>query len=145
MQETLTSTTGRVFLLESRPSENAVQELKRLSGFGPSLVERELQESQVAQTILQQLGGAGRLKAMLGAKHFMAGSDSLSFRFPNRARSKPNHVVITLKSSDTYQVEFWRVSMSSAAKTKLISKHEHVYAEDLRSLFESKTGLRLSL
>lgn len=126
--------------------ENLLEELRRLAGAGPSLVQRtQLQESQAANAILQQLGGAGRLKAMIGAKHFMGGKNSLSFKFPNRSRSKPNYVTITLESSDTYTVEFHRVSLKSAANTKLTSKHEHVYVEDLRPLFEEKTGLRLSL
>jgi hypothetical protein len=35
----------------------------------------------VANTILAQLGGAGRLRAMLGTKQFVGHKDALSFRF----------------------------------------------------------------
>ena len=48
---------------------------------------------QVAKTILEQLGGAGRLQVMTGAYNFVAYPNGVSFKFKNR---KVNYVKITL-------------------------------------------------
>ena len=114
-----------------------------------------LSEGQVpADIILQQLGGSGRLKAMIGAKDFMSdnGGKTLRFKFPNRSKSKPNMIKITLTSMDLYDVEFGRVGQK---KDKLSGYKEltydklkivkGVYSDQLKGLVEKETGLRLSL
>jgi hypothetical protein len=96
----------------------------------------------VANTILAQLGGGGRLRAMLGAETFVGSENSLSFRFKARAKNGSNGLYVRLDPSDTYTVEFVSVR---ASKRTVKASFEDVYAEDLRRLFESETGLYLSL
>ena len=104
--------------------------------------------------ILQQLGGSGRLWSMIGAKDFMSdnGGKTLRFKFPNRSKSKPNMIKITLTSMDLYDMEFGRTGMKkdpnfpikspSYTKMKTI---KGVYDDMLKGIFEKETGLRLSL
>lgn len=94
---------------------------------------------EIANTILKQLGG-GRVRAMTGAKTFVAIEKGLSFRFPNKRG--PNNVRIVLTPADEYVVEFHRVAGSKITST---AKIEGAHAEDLAGLFEKHTGLRLSL
>jgi len=99
------------------------------------------QAHEVAETILQQMGGVGRIRAMLGVKQFVASPDGVSFQFPNKKRSAPNSVRVVLKGDDTYTVEFYRVARFSLQP---LTTHEGMYAEDLKGLFERTTGLYLS-
>lgn len=107
-----------------------------------ALRQRTESTTDVANTILTQLGGAHRLRAMLGVKNFMADINALSFRFKNPGSGLPNHVEIKLVDSDTYTVTFRRFR---GLNHKVLSTHKDVYVEDLRKLFETKTKLRLSL
>ena len=106
---------------------------------------------QIASTILMQMGGAGKIKMMTGAKNFMALPSGVSFDFPNKGG--PNHVKVTLEPNDTYTVEFGRKAgmkalMSGNLKAedfyKQTSKHEGIYDDQLKELFEGQTGLYLS-
>lgn len=100
-------------------------------------------KSEVANTILAQLGGTGPLTAMIGAYNFMASAESLSFRFKSAATNKSNYVDIALDSSDTYTVKFYhmnrRFDVTKCGETSMI------YADVLRKHIEDATGLRLSL
>lgn len=96
----------------------------------------------VANTILSQMGGAGRIAAMTGAKHFLAHEDEcggVSFRFPNRRG--PNHVKITLTARDLYKVVFSRIRKYKAHPK---GSFDMIFAEQLKELFETETGLYLS-
>ena len=96
----------------------------------------------VAKTILQQLGGS-RFTAMTGAKSLMAHADGLSFRLPSRfARDGINYVKITLTPADTYDVEFGKVW---GRQYRVVHVSEGDYAEDLRRIFTTWTGLDTSL
>ena len=97
---------------------------------------------QVAQTILQQLGG-NRFTAMTGAKNFVAGESLLQFSLPsNFAQNKANRVVVKLEATDTYAVEFY---FSRGVNSRKISEHSMIYADMLRKLFVEETGLQVSL
>lgn len=100
------------------------------------------QGNQIAKTILDQMGGLRRIQAMTGAKDFLHGTNWVSFKFPNKQRSKPNYVKITLDASDTYTVEFGRIVGYDLKNTKSTSM---VYADQLVELFERTTGLYLRL
>ena len=104
---------------------------------------RSLIES-IADTTLKQLGGMGRLRAMIGLKHAMHsnGGKTLILKFPNKAAGTANHVEITLAGDDTYTMDFKR---TRGLKVKEVKKLSGVYAEDMRKHFEKYTGLRLSL
>ncbi len=99
---------------------------------------------QVASTILEQLGG-NRFKAMTGAKNFIFGESEsgthLTFALP-RAKNKINRVRITLTPADTYTVEFFSVR---GLDFKTVSNHDDVYCDTLADVFESQTGLYVSL
>jgi hypothetical protein len=95
--------------------------------------------NQIAQTIIDQLDGAGRLTAMTGAHSFLAMSAGIQFKF--KGSQKANCMIVKLNPSDTYTVEFWRTGRAAKHVLGVTS----VYAEDLKPLFEQTTGLYLSL
>jgi hypothetical protein len=100
---------------------------------------------QVADTIAKQMGGYGRLKAMLGARDFLYDKNppSFQFKFPNKAKGKPNFVKIIYDvGQDLYDIEFGRIRGTSYKKIKTYSS---IYANQLKKLFEKTTGLYLSL
>jgi len=100
---------------------------------------------QVSAIILQQLGGAGKVNAMLGRPQMYYGTDaagpylSIKFKSPHHG---PNHVKITLMPLDTYKVEFSKIH---GCTVKSAGTYDDIYAEQLRPLFERVTGLYLSL
>lgn len=97
--------------------------------------------NQVATTILEQMGGQGRIVAMTGAKNFLYDTNAVSFKFPNRAPA-PNYVKVELKGDDTYTVTFGRIVKWELRSASTV---EGIYRDQLRELFENATGLRLSL
>jgi hypothetical protein len=99
--------------------------------------------TDIADTIVRQLGrSTGNLSMMLGAHGFIAGENSLTFRFKARAKNGSNCIRITLEPTDTYKVEFL-----SVRGTKVTPKGDFsdVYADSLKRVFEGETGLYLSL
>jgi hypothetical protein len=114
---------------------------------------RRLANQQVAQTILRQMGGTGRLGAMINAKNFVsypAAADSkygeglggAAFKFSNPGRGKPNFIKIILNERDYYDVELGR---QRGLNFKVLKKIEDLPASNLKSFFERETGLYLSL
>lgn len=95
----------------------------------------------VSDVIAQQMGGAGRIKAMLGGS-VMAISKGLAIKWPSKERSKGNYAEVTLRPDDTYDMEFFNVS---GAKKKSVKKYEMIYADGLISTFEKQTGMYLKL
>jgi pyruvate carboxylase len=93
----------------------------------------------VAATILQQLGGANKLVAMIGAHSFIAGERSLSFQIKARATGGIKGVRIVLTDADLYSVTF--VTRGG----RMASAADDVYADQLRAVIEQRTGLYLSL
>ena len=68
--------------------------------------EAESSPNDVAQTILQQLGGRMFI-AMTGARHLTSSEGGLAFKLPsNFATDGINHVIIRLNWRDTYDVTF---------------------------------------
>ena len=109
-------------------------------GSGYKKAKKKIKESQVAKTILQQLGG-NKFIAMTGAKNLGASNKSLSMKIGRNSKSI-NYVVITLKSSDLYDVEFIRIR---GAKRTVVKKLKGVYADQLQTMFTKYTGMRTSL
>ena len=99
----------------------------------------------VANTILAQLGGGGRLTAMIGAKDFLGDANSLKFRFAAPAKNGANLVRVQLDASDTYTVEFYKIGRAPAFECSKINSISFVYDDQLVPVIESETGLRLSL
>lgn len=100
---------------------------------------------EVAETILRQMGGAHRLKAMIGAYDFM-GSDTglpeLMFKWKAKAKNGANGLRIILDPSDTYTMYFYKIRAGKATELK---KFEDVYNDMLREVFEDYTGLYLRM
>ena len=79
---------------------------------------------------------------MVGGHKFTALADGVAFRFKARARNGSNCCRIRLSPDDTYRVEFLSVR-GTGVKTK--GDFEGVYCDSLKTLFETETGLYLSL
>ncbi len=99
---------------------------------------------QVAQTILQQLGG-NKFLAMTGAKNLTYGTNKeglpqLSFKFP--MSKVANYCSIILQANDTYTMQFTKIRGTNFTALKPI---EGLYDDMLASCFEGMTGLRTSL
>jgi hypothetical protein len=96
---------------------------------------------QIAETTLAQLGGAGRLSTMVGAKHFSHDvKGALSFRFAGC--KKANHIEITLNGKDLYDIQFYKLGRYEIKKVK---EYGDIYADMLQDVIERYTGLCLSL
>ena len=101
---------------------------------------------RIALTILDQLG-SNRFKVMTGAKHLSFDAQgALSFLLPI---GKAGGCRIELDPNDTYTVIFykreqWKTVAKNGHRTEL-SRHEGVYVDGLRELFERETGLYLTL
>lgn len=98
----------------------------------------------VPEEILRQLGGAGALSMMIGAKQFVGSQKErmLQFKWSAKAKNGANTVVITLEPTDTYHVQFYSVRGMSFKEKGDFSQ---VYVDQLRPLFESQTHLRLRM
>jgi len=97
----------------------------------------------VSDTILKQLGGYGRVKAMIGVKHFLTLKNGLAFKWPSRKRSKGNYVEITLTPDDLYDMEFFTVDKWGDKKPR--KKYAGIMFDQLIPTFERQTGLALRL
>jgi len=102
-------------------------------------------KTQVAKTILQQLGGR-RFMVMTGSKQPVAGENFLMLKLA-RNKSGANKLKVTLKKNDTYKVEFMRVSFGPKTGPKCTDKgtFDGVYFDQLQDIFEETTGLYTTL
>lgn len=90
------------------------------------------------KTTINQMGGYGKLKAMINMRDIIADSNNNCFYFKFSGSKKLNLCKITLNSMDTYDLTFYL-----NAKEKKCLKD--IYAENLIEIFETTTCLRLSL
>lgn len=103
-----------------------------------------------ADTTLAQLGGSGRLNVMIGAKHFMHDNDGQTLSFKFKSCKVGSYVRITLNSLDLYDVEFVKPGRMNRktftiSENKTTGEFQNVPAESLKNVFESFTGLLLTL
>ncbi len=94
----------------------------------------------IAAEILNQMGGSGRLAAMVGARDFVNTGRGLRFRFQGCKAANVCHIV--LDADDTYTVEFYSIRGINVRKVSEESGH---FCDTLRPYFETVTGLYLSL
>lgn len=104
------------------------------------------EQKQIANTIVSQLGGFGRLSAMTGAKRFLVGENDkqnvyLIFKIGRNSKSI-NYVKITLNAMDLYDTQYTRATIKSI-KTK--AESSDIYADMLKADFETATGMYLTL
>lgn len=102
-----------------------------------------------AEIILQQLGGR-QFIAMTGSKNFVYENASDKnpdpwFRMDlSQNKAGVNRLKVTLKASDTYTLEFYKMTMNRKTFECKISKQqifEGVYEDQLQSIFTEVTGL----
>ena len=93
------------------------------------------------QIALQQFGG-NRAMCMIGGQYLVhEGDNKLSFRF--KMSRFANHLVIEyLPGIDLYKLQFGKVGRS---EYKIIEVFEGIYCDQLKEIFERKTGLYLSI
>lgn len=108
---------------------------------------------QTAETVLAQLGGRQFL-GMTGAKDLTTVSDKLgglALKLPQSAvrtfgPKGVNYVRITLDYSDTYDLEFGKISKRKGVQQyAIVSTFDNVYCDDLQDIFERETGLLTTL
>lgn len=100
---------------------------------------------QIAETILQQLGG-NRFRVMTGARSFASGimrdkQPGLSFRLP-RCKGGIQSCIITLTPEDLYDIEFAKMVKYDYT---VVASYKGVEVSNLRRLFTDATGLETSL
>lgn len=103
---------------------------------------------EIGKTILAQLGGTGRLSAMIGAHSFAAGDFGTnkfgaSFKFKARSKNAWKAVKIIHNGLDLYDVSFLKMNNKTF---EIVSKTvDNVYCDQLKEIIENETGLCLSL
>jgi hypothetical protein len=98
---------------------------------------------QIAQTIIHQLGGSGKLKAMVNARGFIALKSGFQFKFSGSRKANGCKIIYN-SGSDLYTFELWQIYPNSNRFKKVYSLTD-VYFDILIELFESYTGLYLHL
>ena len=96
----------------------------------------------IANTILSQLGGNGFI-AMTGSKNFLDDGRSLRMTLTQN-NSGANRLTITLNKMDTYDLEFYRMTMNRKTGNCKITKKaslEGIYNDMLQDVFTQITGL----
>ena len=102
----------------------------------------------IAEATLGYLGGTGRLKAMIGARNFLALSETdkirggVSFTLPAFGKPRVNVIKIELNGGDLYDVYFYFLR---AGKLKTVAEEKDVFCDQLREVIERNTGLYLSM
>lgn len=103
----------------------------------------------VADITLSQLGGSRRLSAMVGAHGFYSDNNGQTLTFKFKMCKEANYVKITLNAMDTYDIEFVKIGRLNKktfqVPVKTVKTYEGVYADNLRDVFESFTGLYITL
>lgn len=96
-------------------------------------------DTRVAEIILSQIGGMGRVKMMTGGYNFVALKNGVSFRIKNRGA---NFIKITLNSRDLYDVEIGRIFNY---KYKIVKTFDDVYFDQLYEVLYEGTGMYFKL
>jgi len=119
--------------------------LRKLSGIPKDAQESVNEDDSIGRTIADQMGGAGKMRAMLGAT-IVAIPNGLAIKWPNKTRSKGNLVQITLEPSDTYKMVFYNAAANvRTGGKKVVKEYEDVYFDQLVDIFEKQTGWYLRM
>ena len=123
----------------------------------------DAEKLEIANTIIRQMGGSGKLRAMVGAKDILATDAGVQFSF--KGCKKTDKVVIELNAMDTYTVKFFKTARYSSplkiVKGQIVEVKntfeerltkslipvevvEGAYDDMLKPIFEETTGLYLS-
>lgn len=97
---------------------------------------------EIAGIILQQLGTSqGKIRAMVSGQ-CLAIENGLQINF--KGSRKANKVQIVLNGKDLYDVTFLKYSPKTY-DCKIVTEHNDVFADMLKGIWYSETGLYLSL
>lgn len=97
--------------------------------------------TEVAQTILEQLGG-GMFLLLTGAKDLVGGDNRLTMTLPDTKHGRHVKCVIELTPMDDYTI---KVGKMRYFDFEVIEKAEGVYCDTLKDNFEEMTGLYVTL
>jgi hypothetical protein len=97
--------------------------------------------TEVARTILQQLGGSHFI-AMTGAKLVFCTKNGLTVTVPKNVTCT-NRFEVRLNDSDLYDLWFYQVQKNG--KIKLVKSYRDVFFDDLQDLYTETTGLYTKL
>lgn len=97
---------------------------------------------ETAQAIIRQMGGLGRLRAMVNARDFVALGNGVQFAFSGSR--KANKARITLSAGDFYTLELFKIR-KRGLEVEAVYEAEGLYWDQLKPIFEAETGLYLSL
>lgn len=98
---------------------------------------------KLQKQIISQLGNAGQMQIMVGASFSLEENNPTGVLMNFKGNRSMNYCRITLdEGTDTYKVEFLRLRKYEFT---LVKSYEDIYADQLTSLFETETGLYLSL
>ncbi len=98
--------------------------------------------TRIANTILQQMGGANRLSVMIGVRQLVSVESGVRIKFS--AGRDHNLATITLGTDDLYTMTLSKWS-GRTMKHRNEVVEEGLYADMLVARFEAITGLYLSL
>jgi len=98
--------------------------------------------ASIPQIILDQLGGAGLIKMMTGAKQFVGMPNGLQIHIP-RSPKGVSIIKIELTGKDLFDLTFYGNMDSKTFTRKIKSTQNDVYNEELIDTVEQHTGLRL--
>ena len=106
------------------------------------------ESNQVGKTIIQQMGGSGAIRAMLGGSVVYL-PKGVGIRWPNKQRSRGNYVEVILTPADLYDVTFYNMKGTMKywhpdASKKQVKQYKGVMFDQLREIFYSQTGWVLS-
>lgn len=103
---------------------------------------------EIAQTIIEQMGGLGKIRAMVSASQFVCiGSDGdhgPGVQFSFKGCRKANKCRVTLNGDDTYRFELYKFNRKTFDCPQVF-EIDGAYWDMLKPVFEEETGLRLSL
>jgi len=122
---------------QSKKTDDFIAQQKKELGLEGKLTEGG---KEIAKTILQQLGG-NKFIAMTGAKNLGHTNKGLQMKIGRNSKGI-THVIINLKASDTYEMEFIKLR---GASRKVVKKVSGVYNDMLGKIFTKYTGMRTSL
>jgi uncharacterized protein YwlG (UPF0340 family) len=99
--------------------------------------------NQIAKTIVDQLGGMGLLRLLLGTRQVLFNDQGI--RFDIHGCKKINCIKIEYNAgTDLYDVKFLRNNPSAyQLGLHAVAEYDEIYADQLRELIESETGLFL--
>ena len=98
-------------------------------------------DNEIARIILEQMGGAGTLRCMIGGTPWLL-SNGLQVNF--KGCRMADRVQIILDWTDTYTVTFYKLNRVTM-DCPVVQEYQLVYVDQLVNLFEQFTGLTLRL